>query len=248
MTFAVGDTIGHFRVLRQLGAGGMGIVYLAEDLQLGRQVAVKVMTAAHDPEATRRFLREARAASALDHPNIAAIHGVVEHEDVPLIVMAYCPGETLEARVARGPMPLSDIPAIASQIAAALAAAHAAGIVHRDLKPANVMVGPEGHVRVLDFGLATVFGDSQQTVSRLTGAGTTVGTVAYMAPEQVRGEAVDERADIWAFGVTLHQMLTGRAPFDVCERLCDYAGGARTLAGARGRHPAGRAEAARGHR
>jgi eukaryotic-like serine/threonine-protein kinase len=214
MTFAVGDTIGHFRVLRQLGAGGMGIVYLAEDLQLGRQVAVKVLTAAHDPEATRRFLREARAASALDHPNIAAIHGVVEHEGVPLIVMAYCPGETLEARVARGPMPLPDIAAIASQIAAALAAAHAAGIVHRDLKPANVMVGPESHVRVLDFGLATVFGDSQQTVSRLTRAGTTVGTVAYMAPEQVRGEAVDERADIWAFGVTLHQMLTGRAPFD----------------------------------
>lgn len=144
MTFAPGDTVGHFRVLRQLGAGGMGIVYLAEDLQLGRQVAVKVLTAAHDPEAARRFLREARAASALDHPNIAAIHGVLEHEGVPLIVMAYCPGETLEARVARGPMPLADVAAIASQIAAALATAHAAGIAHRDLKPANVMVGPEG--------------------------------------------------------------------------------------------------------
>jgi eukaryotic-like serine/threonine-protein kinase len=213
MTFAAGDTVGHFRVLRQLGAGGMGIVYLAEDLQLGRQIALKVLTAAHDPAATRRFLREARAASALDHQNIAAIHEIVEHDGTPFIVMAYCPGETLQARLAHGPMPLPEIASVVMQVSAGLAAAHAAGIVHRDLKPANIMVGPDGHVRILDFGLATVFDDRQQTTSRLTSSGTTVGTVAYMPPEQVRGEAVDERADVWALGVAFYEMLAGCRPF-----------------------------------
>ncbi|HXW08065.1 MAG TPA: protein kinase [Vicinamibacterales bacterium] len=213
MVLASGATVGHFRVLQQLGAGGMGIVYLAEDLQLGRQVAIKVLGAAHDPAAARRFLCEARAASALDHPNIAAIHEVFEHEGVPLIAMAYCPGETLEMRLARGLLPLPDVAAIGVQVSAALSAAHAAGIVHRDLKPANIMVGPDGHVRVLDFGLATVLDDDQQTASRLTAAGTTVGTVAYMAPEQVRGETIDQFADVWALGVVLYEMLTGVRPF-----------------------------------
>jgi dienelactone hydrolase/predicted Ser/Thr protein kinase len=214
MVLAAGETVGHFRVLRQLGAGGMGVVYLAEDLQLGRQVAIKVLNAAHDPAAARRFLREARAASALDHPNIAAIHEIVEHDGTPLIVMAYCPGETLQARLAHGALSLPETAAITVQVSAALAAAHAAGIVHRDLKPANIMVGPDGHVRILDFGLATVLNEGEQTATRLTGTGTTVGTVAYMAPEQVRGEAIDERVDVWALGVTLYETLTGSRPFD----------------------------------
>jgi eukaryotic-like serine/threonine-protein kinase len=210
-----GDRIGHFQIVRQLGAGGMGVVFLADDLHLGRRVAVKALHGARDPDATRRFLREARAAGGLDHPNIASIHEVIDHAGVPLIVMAHCPGETLQTRLGRAALlPLVDIVSVASQLAAALAAAHGAGIVHRDLKPANIMIGPDGHVRVLDFGLAMTLGDKAETVSRLTGTGTTVGTIAYMAPEQVRGEVVTERADIWAFGVVLYEMLAGRRPFD----------------------------------
>ncbi|HET7697610.1 MAG TPA: protein kinase [Vicinamibacterales bacterium] len=216
MTFEAGAVIGHFRIVKPLGAGGMGIVYLAEDLQLARHVALKVLTATADPSSSRRVLREARAAGALDHPNIAAIHEVADHDGVPVIVMAYCAGETLQARLARGTLPIREIASAAAQAAAGLAAAHAGGIVHRDLKPANMMVGPDGHLRILDFGLATIDDPRglDETASRLTAVGTTAGTVAYMSPEQARGEPIDQRTDIWALGVSLYELLTGRRPFD----------------------------------
>ena len=178
-----GETVGHFQILKQLGAGGMGVVYLAEDLQLGRRVALKVLTAERDPVAVRRFLREAQAASALDHPNIATVFEVVETHSPPFIAMAYCPGETLRDRILRGPLSLNETCAIIEQIALALDCAHASGVVHRDLKPANVMVGPDGHVRILDFGIATMAGDAAETATRLTAAGVTIGTLAYMPPE-----------------------------------------------------------------
>ena len=208
------ETVGHFQILKQLGAGGMGVVYLAEDLQLGRRVALKVLTAERDPVAVRRFLREAQAASALDHPNIATVFEVGETHSPPFIAMAYCPGETLRDRILRGPLSLIETCAIVEQIALALDCAHASGVVHRDLKPANVMVGPDGHVRILDFGIATMAADSAETATRLTAAGLTVGTLAYMPPEMLRGQPVDGRADVWALGVTAYEMLTGGVPFD----------------------------------
>ena len=208
-----GSTVGHFRIVGQIGAGGMGVVYLAEDLRLGRRVALKVLTAAHDAVAVRRFLGEARTASSLDHPNIAAVFEVGEEHSPPFIAMAYCPGETLRDRILRGPLPLTATAGILEQVASALACAHASGVVHRDLKPANIMVGPDGSVRVVDFGLATVRADDQ-TATRLTRAGSAVGTVAYMSPEQLTGQSVDGRADVWALGVTLYEMLTGGLPFD----------------------------------
>jgi dienelactone hydrolase/tRNA A-37 threonylcarbamoyl transferase component Bud32 len=208
------DTLGHFQILKQLGAGGMGVVYLAEDRQLGRRVALKVLTAERDPVAVRRFLREAQAASALDHPNIATVFEVAATHSPPFIAMAYCPGETLRDRILRGPLSLNESCAILEQIALALDCAHASGVVHRDLKPANVMVGPDGHVRILDFGIATMSADSAETATRLTAVGLTVGTLAYMPPEMLRGQSVDGRADVWALGVTVYEMLTGRVPFD----------------------------------
>jgi len=215
----VGATVGHFRILKQLGAGGMGVVYLVEDLQLGRRAALKVLAADHDPVAIRRLVREAQAASSLDHANIATVFEVNEAHSPPFIAMAYCPGETVRDRIVRGPLPISEVSAILEQIARGLACAHAAGVVHRDLKPANIIVGPDGHVRILDFGIATMLADSRETATRLTGAGTTVGTLAYMPPEMLRGQPVDGRADVWALGATLYEMLTGRLPFDGTQQL-----------------------------
>ena len=193
----------------------MGVVYLAEDLSLHRKVALKFLppAVAQDPTARARLVREAQAASALDHPHIATIYEIGDWEGQLFIAMAYCAGKTLKDRLAGGQLPIREVVSFGAQIASALNAAHAAGVVHRDLKPANIMVSPEGEIRVLDFGLARLVGPDEDTASRMTVAGTTVGTVAYMSPEQLRGEDVDQRSDIWALGVVLQEMLTGRLPF-----------------------------------
>ena len=216
MGIDLGSAVSHFRLEARLGAGGMGEVYLAEDVHLKRKVALKFLNgaAAANPDLVRRFLREAQAASALDHPNVAAIHEIGEWQGLPFLALAYCPGETLKQRIERGPLSIADIANILRQIAEGLACAHASGIVHRDLKPANIMVGPDGQVRILDFGLAKVLTDDGDTATRLTRSGTAVGTVEYMAPEQVRGESADARTDIWALGVILFEMLSGRLPFE----------------------------------
>jgi eukaryotic-like serine/threonine-protein kinase len=215
MNIAQGEVVGHFQVEAPLGAGGLGVVYLAEDIRLKRKVALKFLTGgpAADQSAVRRLIREAQVAGGLDHPNIAAVHEIGEWQSNPFIALAYCPGVTLRERVASGPVPLPEVISVLGQVASGLAHAHAAGIVHRDLKPANIMVGPDGLVRILDFGLAMPLSSDGPTSTRITSDGQTLGTVAYMAPEQVRGEPVDPAADVWALGVTLYEMLTGELPF-----------------------------------
>jgi eukaryotic-like serine/threonine-protein kinase len=216
MTISPGSLVGHFQVQAPLGAGGLGVVYLAEDIRLKRKVALKFLTgaAAADQSAVMRLAREAQIAGGLDHPNIAAVHEIGEWESMPFIALAYCPGSTIKERLASGPLPLPDVISILGQVASGLAHAHAAGVVHRDLKPANIMVGPDGLVRILDFGLALPFAPDRTTLTRVTSDGQTVGTIAYMPPEQVRGEPVDPAADIWALGVTVYEMLTGKLPFE----------------------------------
>lgn len=205
-----GRTVSHFRVLQPLGAGGMGVVYRALDTRLGRPVALKFLLPplGLDAGAKARFLREAHSAAALDHPNLCTIHEVGVGDDGRLfLAMPLYPGETLKARLARdGPFALGKALEIARQIAEGLACAHAAGIVHRDLKPGNVMLLPDGTVKVLDFGLAKARDESNSASDERA------GTVAYMAPEQIRGEVVDGRTDLWALGVVLYEMVTGRKP------------------------------------
>jgi TolB-like protein len=206
-----GRTVSHFRVLAPLGAGGMGVVYRAEDTRLGRPVALKFLLppSSLDAAAKERFLQEAHSAAALDHPHLCTIHEVGESEDGRLfLAMALYAGETLKARLARaGFLPVAEALAIARQIAEGLGCAHAAGIVHRDLKPGNVMLLPDGTVKILDFGLAK----ARDRI--LSASSARLGTAAYMAPEQIRGEAVDARTDLWALGIVLYEMLTGRKPF-----------------------------------
>ena len=205
-----GRTVSHFRVLEPLGAGGMGVVYRAEDVRLGRIVALKFLLPqlALDAGAKARFLHEARATAVLDHPNVCTVHEVGESEDGhPFLAMSCYDGETLKARLARdGALPIEQATDIASQIARGLARAHAAGIVHRDLKPANVMLTPDGVARILDFGLAKAWDLS------LTASGARVGTIAYMSPEQIAGDAIDARSDLWSLGVVLYEMLAGTHP------------------------------------
>ncbi len=194
-----------------LGAGGMGVVYKARDPRLDRLVAIKVLPldVTRENNAKQRFLLEARAASALDHPNICAIHEINETLDGQLyLVMAYYEGETLQQKIERGPLVLDEALDVAIQVGQGLARAHAAGIVHRDIKPANLMVTPGGTVRILDFGLAKLAGSEG-----VTQTGTTVGTVAYMSPEQARGQDVDHRSDLWSLGVVLYEMLAGMRAF-----------------------------------
>jgi tetratricopeptide (TPR) repeat protein len=207
----VGRMLSHFRVIEPLAAGGMGVVYRAQDTRLARDVALKLPLPAQqlDPQGRARFVREAHAAGALDHPNLCSIYEIGESEDgQPFLAMALYPGEPLKARIARaGPLPLDEALAIARQIAAGLAFAHAAGVVHRDLKPANIMLLPDGTVKILDFGLAKLLDVSH------TSSAVALGTMPYMAPEQILGRPVDERTDLWSLGVLLYEMLTGVRPF-----------------------------------
>jgi serine/threonine protein kinase/Tfp pilus assembly protein PilF len=207
----IGKTISHYKILEKLGEGGMGVVYKAEDTKLKRLVALKFLPPdlTRDAEAKARFIQEAQAASALDHPNICTIHEIDEtNEDQLFISMAHYEGETLKERIQRGHLDTRETARIAMQIGQGLAKAHSQGIVHRDIKPANIIITRDGVVKILDFGLAKLAGQT-----KLTKAGSTLGTIAYMSPEQARGEAVDHRTDIWSLGVLLYEMLTGTCPF-----------------------------------
>jgi formylglycine-generating enzyme required for sulfatase activity/dienelactone hydrolase len=208
----IGQTVSHYRVVEKLGGGGMGVVYKAVDTRLNRFVALKFLSAdlTRDPDANERFILEAQSASALDHPNICTIHEIDETATGELfLTMAFYEGETLKQRIDRGPVPLDEAVEIVIQVARALSQAHGSGIVHRDVKPANIMIASDGLVKVLDFGLAKLAGSSE-----LTKTGFTLGTVAYMSPEQIRGDALDARTDVWSTGVVIYEMLTGRRPFE----------------------------------
>jgi predicted Ser/Thr protein kinase/dienelactone hydrolase len=207
----IGETISHYRIIEKLGEGGMGIVFKAQDLTLDRLVALKFLPQdlIRDPEAKERFVHEAQAASALDHANICTVHEIGQHDGQTFIVMGYYEGETLKRTIEHGALPLVDAVNLISQVAEGLAKAHEAGIVHRDIKPANIIVTKDGVVKILDFGLAKVSGRTLHTKS-----GTTLGTVAYMSPEQARGEEIDARSDVWSLGVTLYELLSSKRPFE----------------------------------
>jgi serine/threonine-protein kinase len=217
----VGRQLGPYRILSQLGAGGMGDVYLAEDSRLNRKVAIKFILARSigDEQAKKRLIREAQAAARLDHPNICAIHEVGRVDEADYIVMQYVEGETLESRNQRRPIELSDTLDLAIQMADALSAAHSRGIIHRDIKPQNIIINSHGQLKVLDFGLAKVIKQGElldgeaDTEVLLSTPGIIMGTPAYMSPEQVRGETVDARTDIFSFGSVLYEMVSGRHPF-----------------------------------
>jgi len=218
------ENISHYRIVTKLGEGGMGEVYLAEDTRLGRQIALKVLPASYqyDPERRTRFLTEARAASALRSPNIAAIYDIGEHDGAMFIAMEYVDGEVLSERIARRTMPTAEVIEITVQIADTLDEAHALGIVHRDIKSSNLMVTERGLVKMLDFGLAKVIrpeGSGDQTdptvpLGAQTAVGIVMGTVSYMSPEQALGHKIDQRSDLFSLGVVIYEMLTGRLPFD----------------------------------
>jgi eukaryotic-like serine/threonine-protein kinase len=220
----IGRQLGAYRILGLLGSGGMGDVYRARDTSLGRDVAIKVLSRgfALDRDRLRRFDREARLLAALNHPHIAAIYGLLDADGIRGLVLELVEGQTLAARVAAGPLPIVDALAVSRQIADALEAAHIKGIVHRDLKPDNVKITPDGMVKVLDFGLAKLSepplagGELPTPLISISGTrdGLLIGTAPYMSPEQARGKPADTRADVWAFGCVLYEMLTGRRAFE----------------------------------
>ncbi|MEO5897796.1 MAG: serine/threonine-protein kinase, partial [Vicinamibacterales bacterium] len=219
-----GTRLGPYEVVATIGAGGMGEVYRARDAKLNRDVALKILPPAFiaDPDRLARFRREAQVLASLNHPNIAAIYGFEDSGATHALVLELVEGPTLADRIAEGPMPVPDAILIARQIAEALDAAHQQGIIHRDLKPANIKVRDDGTVKVLDFGLAkamdplgasTNAANSPTLTTNATAMGTIIGTAAYMSPEQARGRTVDKRADIWAFGAVLYELITGHAAF-----------------------------------
>ena len=206
----IDSVVAQYQILSRIGGGAMGVVYQARDLKLGRLVALKFLPAewSHDDDAKQRFVREAQAASSTDHVNICTVHDIQTTEDGRLfIVMAHYEGQTLKQRLAQGPMPIGEALSIAQQVADGLARAHAGGVVHRDIKPGNVIL-TEDSVKIVDFGLATLAGSVQ-----LTQAGSPMGTVTYMAPEQLRGLAATAQSDVWAVGAMLYEMLAGHPPF-----------------------------------
>ena len=226
----IGQALGHYRIEAKLGEGGMGTVYRAFDTHLDRAVAIKVLRpdAITSPERRRRFLQEAKAASALNHPNIIHIYDISSSEGTDFIAMEFVRGKTLDQLIARNGLPLRDTLNYSIQIADALARAHSAGIIHRDLKPANIIVDEDGRVKLLDFGLAKLIepaADSEAATATMavpenqTEEGAIVGTVSYMSPEQAEGLKVDARSDIFSFGSVLYEMITGCRPFEGATRM-----------------------------
>jgi serine/threonine protein kinase len=206
----IGKIFGHYKVMQKLGEGGMGEVFLAEDTKLNRQVALKFLPSqfASEESFKARFKREAQAAAALNHPNIITIHEVSEYEGRPYIAMEYVEGQSLKGLIGKKDMTINQVFDIAIQICEGLTKAHQQGIVHRDVKPQNILVDKDGRARILDFGLARL-----EREAMITRTGSTVGTVAYMSPEQARGERVDQRSDIFSLGVVLYEMITLQTPF-----------------------------------
>ena len=218
----IGQTISHYKILSRLGAGGMGVVYEAEDNRLGRRVAIKFLPddTAVQPEAVQRFLREARVIATLNHPHICTLHDIGEHAGKQFMVMELLEGESLKTRITRGAVPIDEVIDLGTQLADALDAAHAKGVVHRDIKPPNLFVTPRGQLKVLDFGVAKLNqargGDREATIGvtdQLTTMGTTIGTISYMSPEQARGQEIDGRSDVFSAGVVLYEMATRQVPF-----------------------------------
>jgi len=226
--FALGSNLGPYKIEAVIGAGGMGEVFRARDIRLRRTVALKIILREHvaDPERKRRLLQEARAASALNHPNIVVLYDLSNHAGTEFLVLEFVPGKTLKELIPENGLPLDDLLRYGAQVASALAAAHEAGVVHRDIKPANIMITPEGQVKVLDFGVAKLaepscpqMEDETQTGLVCTTPGRILGTVAYMSPEQIRGEDLDGRSDIFSLGAVLYQAATGRLPFGGASAL-----------------------------